>query len=100
MSNDGPKSGLISRSQALGNPNHPLLKLQREIKPKIFNPFHLNFPGLDRFPIPSREEAKKLVKRFQVELASLVMDGHKHRCQSDSINLGCRLLSAYENGQL
>ncbi|KAI1361228.1 Dit2 protein [Xylaria arbuscula] len=94
------ESLLGAKFEALGNPNHPLLKLQREIKPKIFHPFHLNFPGLDRFPIPSREEAKKLVKRFQVELASLVMAGHKHRCQSDSTNLGCRLLSAYQNGKL
>ncbi|TGJ79881.1 hypothetical protein E0Z10_g8892 [Xylaria hypoxylon] len=89
------ESLLGSNFEALGNPTHPLLKIQRELKPKIFNPFHLNFPGLDQFHIPSREEAKKLVKTFKAELASLVMEGHKHRCQPDSLNLGCRLLSAY-----
>ncbi|KAI0444280.1 Dit2 protein [Xylaria telfairii] len=94
------ESLLGSSFEAFGNQNHPLLKLQREIKPKIFHPFHLNFPNLDRFPIPSREEAKRLVKRFQNELASLVMQGHRHKCQPDSNNLGCRLLSAYGNGQL
>ncbi|KAI0465982.1 Dit2 protein [Xylaria cf. heliscus] len=94
------ESLLGSRFEALGNPNHPLLRLQREIKPKIFNPVHLNFPKLDQLPIPSREEAKRLVKRFKAELASLVMRGHRHKCQSDSTNLGCRLLSAYGNGQL
>ncbi|RYC59631.1 hypothetical protein CHU98_g6579 [Xylaria longipes] len=54
------ESLLGSSFEALGNPNHPLLKLQREIKPKIFNPIHLNFPNLDQLPIPSREEAKRL----------------------------------------
>ncbi|KAI0855119.1 Dit2 protein [Xylaria cubensis] len=91
---------LGSSFEALGNPNHPLLKLQREIKPKIFNPVHLNFPSLDKLPIPSREDAKRLVERFKTELASLVMKGHRHKCQSDSSNLGCRLLSAYGNGKL
>ncbi|KAI1124425.1 Dit2 protein [Nemania abortiva] len=94
------ESLLGSSFDALGNPNHPLLKLQREIKPKIFNPFHLNFPSLDQFYIPSRETAKRLVKRFKTELASLVMQGHSHACHQDSSNLGCRLLSAHENGQL
>ncbi|KAI8625964.1 Dit2 protein [Xylariaceae sp. FL1651] len=94
------ESLLGSSFEALGNLNHPLLKLQREIKPKIFDPIHLNFPSLDRFPIPSREEAKKLVKRFKAELVSLVMEGHRHKCQPDSNNLGCRLLSAYGSGQL
>ncbi|KAI0975715.1 Dit2 protein [Xylaria arbuscula] len=94
------ESLLGSNFEALGNPDHPLLKLQQDIKPKIFHPFHLNFPGLDRFYIPSREQAKKLVKKFKAELTSLVMEGHKHRCQPDSVELGCRLLSAYGNGQL
>ncbi|KAI8944193.1 Dit2 protein [Xylaria longipes] len=94
------ESLLGSSFEALGNPNHPLLKLQREIKPKIFNPIHLNFPNLDQLPIPSREEAKRLVGRFKTELASLVMQGHRHICQPDSNNLGCRLLCSYENGQL
>ncbi|KAI1197627.1 Dit2 protein [Nemania serpens] len=91
---------LGSSFDALGNSNHHLLKLQREIKPKIFNPFYLNFPGLDQFYIPSREVAKQLVKRFKLELASLVMQGHRHTCQPDSSNLGCRFLSAYSNEQL
>ncbi|GAW20485.1 hypothetical protein ANO14919_099910 [Xylariales sp. No.14919] len=94
------ESLLGSAFEALGNAKHPLLQLQREIKPKIFNPFHLNFPGLDRLRLPSREEAKELVKKFKAELSSLVMKGHKHRCQPDSTNLGCRLLSAYTGGRL
>ncbi|KAI1109088.1 Dit2 protein [Nemania sp. NC0429] len=94
------ESLLGSSFDALGNPKHPLLKLQREIKPKIFNPFYLNFPGLDKFCIPSREMAKRLVTRFKLKLASLVMQGHEHTCQPDSSNLGCRFLSAYKNKQL
>ncbi|KAI0814586.1 Dit2 protein [Xylaria sp. FL0064] len=86
--------------EALGNPDHPLLKLQREIKPKIFNPFHLNFPFLDRLYIPAREKAKRLVKSFKTELASQMMQSHIHECYSDSTNLGCRLLAARANGQL
>ncbi|KAI0115740.1 Dit2 protein [Nemania sp. FL0031] len=94
------ESLLDSEFETLGNPNHPLIKLQREIKPKIFNPFHLNFPFLDRLYIPRREEAKRLVKRFKSKLASQVMQSHQHKCRSDSTNLGCRLLAARENGQL
>ncbi|KAI0534592.1 Dit2 protein [Xylaria digitata] len=94
------ESLLGSSLKTLANSDHSLLKLQREIKPKIFNAFHLNFPGLDRFHIPSRVEAKKLVKKFQAELTFLVIEGHKHRCQSESVGLGCRLISAYDDGKL
>jgi hypothetical protein len=76
-------------------------KLQTQIKPHIFNPFYLNFPMLERwFTIPSREEAKKLVRSFKSQLADIVLSGHKHTHKDgmDTSHLGCRLVTAYEEG--
>lgn len=77
-----------------------MTKLQSEIKPKIFNPFYLNFPILDHFKIPSREEARRLAIRFKAELTDIVLSGHKHEHPEgmDSCHLGCRLVTAYETG--
>ncbi|KAJ2975028.1 hypothetical protein NUW58_g8474 [Xylaria curta] len=94
------ESLLGARIDALENRKNPLLQLQKEIKPKIFNPIHLNFPILDWFYIPSREKAKQLVKTFKTELTALIRQGHRHECQLDSTNLGCRLLAAHNTGQL
>lgn len=75
--------------------------LQTQIKPHIFNPFYLNFPMLERwFTIPSREEAKVLVRSFKSQLADIVLSGHKHvhKDGMDTSHLGCRLVTAYEEG--
>ncbi|KAH7372295.1 Dit2 protein [Pyrenochaeta sp. MPI-SDFR-AT-0127] len=86
--------------KTLDDPNAPLSKLQSEIKPKIFNPFYLNFPMLDHFKIASREEARQLVVKFKNELCDIVLSGHKHKHSQgmDSNHLGCRLVTAYETG--
>jgi hypothetical protein len=74
--------------------------MQLEIKPKIFNPFYLNFPFLDHFKLASREEARRLVKKFKKELCDIVLSGHEHTHKQgmDSNHLGCRLVTAYEEG--
>jgi unspecific monooxygenase len=86
--------------KTLDDPNARMSKLQSQIKPKIFNPFYLNFPILDHFKLKSREEAKRLVKVFKRELTDLVLSGHKHRHPQgmESNHLGCRLVTAYETG--
>lgn len=87
--------------QALGNPDARILQLQRTIKPKIFNPFHLNFPMLDRLNLPGRAEAKRAVLAFNEDLADLLLEGHEPgHCTGDALNLGCRLVAAYRDGLL
>ncbi|OAK99287.1 hypothetical protein IQ06DRAFT_356025 [Phaeosphaeriaceae sp. SRC1lsM3a] len=84
----------------LDDPNAPLSKMQSEIKPKIFNPFYLNFPLLDHFKLASREEARRLVKKFKRELCETVLRAHHHKHEQgmESNHLGCRLVTAYEEG--
>lgn len=78
-----------------------MTRLQSQIKPKIFNPFYLNFPMLDHFKIPSREKARKLVEEFKSELANIVLRGHDHKHDGlNTTHLGCRLVSAFESGLL
>ncbi|KAF2475879.1 Dit2 protein [Lindgomyces ingoldianus] len=93
---------LGSSFNTIGNPEAPMTKLQTEIKPHIFNPFYLNFPMLDHFKIASREEARRLVRKFKAELANIVLSGHHHKHPEgmDSSHLGCRLVTAYETGIL
>jgi cytochrome P450 len=88
--------------KTLGNPNAPMGKLQMEIKPHIFSAFYLNFPMLERwFTIPSREKAKVLVRSFKSQLVSTVLSAHNkhpHKAGMDTSDLGCRLVTAYEQG--
>ncbi|KAH5299589.1 hypothetical protein HBI12_197800 [Parastagonospora nodorum] len=84
----------------LDDPNAPLSQMQLQIKPKIFNPFYLNFPLLDHFKLASREEARRLVNKFKKELCEKVLSGHQHKHEKgmESNHLGCRLVTAYEQG--
>ncbi|KAF2102518.1 Dit2 protein [Rhizodiscina lignyota] len=89
---------LGSDFETLERPDAPLSELQTLIKPKIFNPFFLNFPFLDRFKLRSREEARKLVQKFQQELCATVRRGHQHKDCSLNVNsLGCRMITASES---
>jgi hypothetical protein len=74
--------------------------MQSELKPKIFNPFYLNFPFLDHFKLASREEARRLVVSFKKQLCEIVLSGHKHKHDEgmESSHLGCRLVTAYQEG--
>ncbi|KAH8708503.1 putative cytochrome P450 [Phaeosphaeriaceae sp. PMI808] len=84
----------------LDEPNAPFSKMQSNIKPKIFNPFYLNFPLLDHFKIASREEVRRLVTKFKHDLCEKVLSGHQHKHNQEmkSNHLGCRLVTAYETG--
>lgn len=55
---------------------------------------------LDHFKIASREEARRLVKKFKQELCETVLSGHRHKHDQgmESTHLGCRLVTAYETG--
>ncbi|RDW61779.1 cytochrome P450 monooxygenase xanG [Aspergillus mulundensis] len=79
--------------------NAPLHAFQLLIKPKIFDPIFLNFPVLDYLPLPTRQDARKLVSNFTDELVDTVRRGHEE-CdhEKETKNLGCRLLHAYESG--
>ncbi|KAL4912121.1 cytochrome P450 [Aspergillus aurantiobrunneus] len=92
---------LGSSFETMQKPNAPLHAFQLRIKPKIFHPIFLNFPFLDHFKLPTRQEARKLVTEFTDELCQTVQKGHaacSHE-QGQLKNLGCRLLNAYETGQ-
>lgn len=93
-------SSFTDNAQTLDDPNAPLSKMQSQIKPKIFNPFYLNFPLLDHFKLASREEARRLVKKFKKELCETVLRNHNHKHDQgmESNHLGCRLVTAYETG--
>ncbi len=61
----------------------------------------MNFPFLDRLPIPSRVAARKVVAHFKDELVShLVMSHEKSGWEASSDKLGARLLEARRSGQL
>ncbi|KAL4792951.1 cytochrome P450 [Aspergillus venezuelensis] len=89
--------------ETLQKPNAPLHAFQMRIKPKIFDPIFLNFPFLDHFNLPTRQEARKLVIEFTDKLVETVQKGHVscHSHEKDHTkNLGCRLLAAHESGLL
>ncbi|KAL4942188.1 hypothetical protein BDV06DRAFT_212077 [Aspergillus oleicola] len=89
--------------ETMQKPNAPLHAFQMRIKPKIFDPIFLNFPFLDHFKLPTRQEARKLVIEFTDKLVETVQQGHVS-CQGHEKgqpkNLGCRLLAAHKSGLL
>ncbi|KAL4981602.1 cytochrome P450 [Aspergillus falconensis] len=91
---------LGSTFNTLQTPTAPLHAFQLLIKPKIFDPVFLNFPVLDHLPLPTRQEARKLVSGFTDELVETVRKGHTacDHGKDNSRYLGCRLLHAYESG--
>ncbi|KAL2864423.1 cytochrome P450 monooxygenase xanG [Aspergillus lucknowensis] len=94
---------LGSTFETLQSPNAPLHAFQLRIKPKIFDPVFLNFPFLDHLKLPTRQEARKVVREFTDELCRTVQSGHStchEKGQHKHKNLGCRLLSAFETGIL
>jgi cytochrome P450 len=72
-----------------------------QIKPRIFSPIFLNFPFLDHLNLSSRQQARDLTAKFRTELCSAVQESHAGHAHSEETNhLGCRMLRAYETGQL
>jgi cytochrome P450 len=75
--------------------------LQTALKQQIFKPIFMNFPVLDRLPIPSREATRKTIARFKNELTSSLARSHeKFDLNSPSDELGARLLAARRSGEL
>lgn len=75
----------------------PLNTLQLAVKREIFKPVFLNFPFLDRLPLPSRIHARKLAKDFRHQLQSALEASHAtetEKMQPSSNNPGARLLGA------
>lgn len=61
----------------------------------------MNFPVLDRLPIPSRETARKTISHFKDELTSSLASFHeKSDLQSPGDKLGARILAARYSGKL
>lgn len=61
----------------------------------------MNFPVLDRLPIPTRKAARKTIAHFKDELTSSLTLFHEKsdlKCRSDK--LGARLLAAKHSGEL
>ena len=89
----GPKT--LDQSDATIHLLHTALKRQ------IFKPIFMNFPVLDRLPIPSREMARKTISHFKDELSSSLARFHeKSDLEFPSDKLGARLLRARYSGEL
>lgn len=87
--------------ETLDRPDAPLNALQAKIKPIIFNPVFLNFPFLDHLPFKSRQAGRELARSFRKTLRDTIAKSHEgHECQTDSQDLGCRLLGARREGLL
>lgn len=76
--------------------------MQMVVKREIFKPLFLNFPFLDRFPIPSRQRARQLVDEFATQLCNKVLESHQHSHEEKMANVsaGCHLVQAYKAGLL
>lgn len=79
----------------------PLQNLSRAAAKAVFRPIFMNFPFLDRFPIPSRVKARQLVRAFNTELSSAICTSYRnmsHKMSSDQ--LVPRMVTAQESGIL
>ncbi|KAK4236358.1 Pyoverdine/dityrosine biosynthesis protein-domain-containing protein [Achaetomium macrosporum] len=88
---------------ALSSANVPLNILQSAVKGEIFKPIFMNFPILDRLPLPSRARARQMVSKFKKELRRALVERQKHNTLSASTTssdgLGRRMLMARATGQ-
>lgn len=77
--------------------------LHTALKRQIFKPIFMNFPVLDRLPIPSRKLARKTISHFKDELTFSLVRCHERfdwKSSSSSDTLGARLLAARCSGEL
>lgn len=65
------------------------------VKLQIFKPLYMNFPILDKLPIPSRLKAKSEVKKFREYFISKITTEFANYSAA-----GKRLLDAYDSGEL
>ncbi|KAK3301847.1 Pyoverdine/dityrosine biosynthesis protein-domain-containing protein [Chaetomium strumarium] len=87
----------------LSSANVPLNVLQSAVKREIFKPIFMNFPILDRLPLPGRARARQMVRKFKNELRRALVESLRHNPLSTSATgfdgLGRRMLRARESGQ-
>lgn len=69
----------------------------RYLKGQIFRPFFMNFPDLDKLPIPSRQRARVAVKEFKALLRQKILD---ERTVENADRLGPQLAGAVKTGDL
>lgn len=67
------------------------------VKKQIFNPVYLNFPILDRLPIPSRLDARKEVHAFRKYFCELVK---RNKNEDSHTFAGHKLQMALETGKI
>ncbi|EMG48581.1 DIT2 Cytochrome P450-DIT2 [Candida maltosa Xu316] len=67
------------------------------VKSQIFNPFFLNFPYFDNFPIPSRLKARSEVTRFREWYGQSVIDNHDRQRPNSA---GTKLVDALMDEKL
>lgn len=72
----------------------------RFVKSQIFRPFYLNFPFLDKFPIPSRIRARKAVAEFREYFCNLVKTSQQEpsNLKNGAGTVGYKLVEALNNG--
>ncbi|KAK3291771.1 cytochrome P450 [Chaetomium fimeti] len=73
--------------------------LQMAVKREIFKPIFMNFPILDRLPLPGRKRARNMVTAFKNQLKSALVASHVEKPVAglESDKLGARLLAAMES---
>ncbi|KAG7662654.1 DIT2 [[Candida] subhashii] len=62
--------------KALGKSPSTMHQKIKYVKSQIFDPFYLNFPYFDKFPIPSRLKAKREVDTFRGWFGQNLIDEH------------------------
>lgn len=75
------------------NEHSALNEKLKNVKSQIFKPLYLNFPYLDKFPIPSRIEARKAVRDFRDSYCEIITSQSK-----DDFNVAGSLINALKEG--
>ncbi|KAK4096577.1 cytochrome P450 [Parathielavia hyrcaniae] len=93
---------LQTKLGALTSATAPINILQSAVKREIFKPVFMNFPVLDRFPLPSRTRVRQMVDRFKNELKRALIENNEPLSWSSDMpldGLGRRMLNAKKSGQ-
>ncbi|KAK4120222.1 hypothetical protein N657DRAFT_625470 [Parathielavia appendiculata] len=96
---------LQTNLDALTSASAPINVLQSAVKREIFNPVFMNFPVLDRLPLPSRTRARRMVDGFKNELKRALLESHNNDgplpppVNPPLDGLGRRMLDAKASGQ-
>lgn len=67
------------------------------LKSQIFRPLYMNFPDLDRLPIPSRQKARKAIGTFKKLLCAVISAS---ATGENTLRLGPRLAASYSSGDI